>query len=165
MAVGRGLYKTITWVRPSVLMAVLCLMQLYSEYLGPIRSISVASLSNFGLDLMDTMLSILTIGMRVFNIHFIPRLCRCISASLTVYLSCSVGASCGIACIMVLLELYAPTFGDIEMPADDYCLYHCFNYVGSNGASPLTQDYARRFQERIVQDMRRDGLSAQAPDY
>ena len=129
-------------------MAALCLMQLDSEYLDPVGAISVVSLSHFGLDMLNAMLSILTIGMWVSNIHFIPKQCRCISASLTLYLSCSVGATCGIACTMILVELYAPTFGDIEMPADDYCLYHCFNYAGSNGTSQLTQDYARRFQTK-----------------
>ena len=62
---------------------------------------------------------------------------------------------------MVLLELYAPTFPDIKMPADDYCLYHCFNYAGSNGTSPLTEDFATRLQKRIAARIRRDGLSAQ----
>ena len=130
--------------------------------MGPIGSMTVVNLSHIALDLLNTMLSILTSGMWASNINFIPRLCRCISASLTLYLSCSVGASCGIACTMILLEPYAPTFSDIEMPADEYCLYHCFNYAGSNGTSPLTYDYARRFEKIILQDMRRDGLSAQA---
>ena len=63
---------------------------------------------------------------------------------------------------MVLLELCAPTFGDIKMPADDYCLYHCFNYANSNGLVPLTKAYAERLQRRIAARIRRDGLSDQA---
>ena len=62
---------------------------------------------------------------------------------------------------MVLLELYAPTFPDIKMPADGYCLYHCFNYVGSDGQATLTEDYAIKLQKRIVARIRRDGLSVQ----
>ena len=72
---------------------------------------------------------------------------------------------------MVLLELYEPTFGksgrnkivdtDIKMPADDYCLYHCFNYARSNGLATLTEDDAMRLQKRIVARIRREGLSEQ----
>jgi len=63
---------------------------------------------------------------------------------------------------MVLLELYAPTFGDIKMPTDDYCLYHCFNYAGSNGTSTLTEDYAKRLQTRVYHNMWRWGKFDQA---
>ena len=58
-------------------------------------------------------------------------------------------------------EAMNPTFGasdsDIKMPADDYCLYHCFNYAKSGGTSPLTEDYARRLQRKIYQLMKRHG--------
>ena len=68
------------------------------------------------------------------------------------------------------------TDGDIKMPADDYCLYHCFNYAMSNGAAPLTQIYAmrlrRKVRTRIIAEARRklvaglsrevDALSKQA---
>ena len=121
-AVGRGLHKTLASLRPSVYMGVLCLMQLYREYLGPVGSMTVVSLSHFGIDLVNAMVSILTIGMWAANRHFTPRLCRCISISVTLYLSCSVGASCGTACAMALKELYATTFGDVKMPADGYFL-------------------------------------------
>ena len=47
--------------------------------------------------------------------------------------------------------------GDIKMPADDYCLYHCFNYAMSNGAAPLTQNYAMRLRRKI-----RTRISAEA---
>ena len=47
--------------------------------------------------------------------------------------------------------------GDIKMPADDYCLYRCFNYAGSNGAAPLTEDYAGRFQRKVYRTMLRWG--------
>ena len=43
------------------------------------------------------------------------------------------------------------------MPADDYCLYHCFNYAMSNGAAPLTQNYAMRLRRKI-----RTRISAEA---
>ena len=145
---------------PRFIMGVLCLMQLYCEYLGPAGSMTVVSLSRFGFDIVRATFSILTIGMWGYSIHFTPRLCRCISVALTVYLSCCSGATCDIGFTMVLLELYAPTFGDIKMPADGYCLYHCFNYAKSSGQAPLTEDYATRLQKRIAARIRRDGLSA-----
>ena len=67
--------------------------------------------------------------------------------------------------ILTYGEAMKPTFGkrasrdDIKMLADDYCLYHCFNYAKSNGASPLTVTYAKRLREKIVWAMRRDKLS------
>ena len=137
-------------------------MQLYREYLGPVGSMTVVSLSHFGLDLVDAMVSILTIGMWATNCHFTPRLCRCISVSLTVYLSYSIGATRGIAGAMVFLELYAPTFGDIIMPADGLCLYHCFNYALSGGAAKPTEMAAMRFRAKVVALLRRDGHSKEA---
>ena len=68
--------------------------------------------------------------------------------------------------ILTYGEAMKPTFGkrgsnkiadaDIKMPADDYCLYHCFNYARSNGLATLTEDYAMRLQKRIVARIRRD---------
>ena len=77
--VGRGLNKTLASLRPPVYMGVLCLMQLYREYLSPFGSMTVVSLSHFGIDLVNAMVSILAIGMWATNCHFTPRLCRCIS--------------------------------------------------------------------------------------
>ena len=54
------------------------------------------------------------------------------------------------------------TDADIKMPADDYSLYHCFNYARSNGSSPLTEDYAKRRQRQVYMAIRRDGLYDQA---
>ena len=99
--------------------------------------------------------------------------------ALTSCLSYSVGASLATTCTMLLLELYKPTFGkkgknkivdgDIKMPADDYCLYHCFNYQMSDGAAPLTSTYAmrlnRKIRARITAEagrMHRAGLSTEA---
>ena len=62
--------------------------------------------------------------------------------------------------ILTYGEAMKPTFGDdgsdIPMPADDYCLYHCFNYARSTGAAPLAEDYAKRLREKIYRAMRRD---------
>ena len=61
-----------------------------------------------------------------------------------------------------------PTFGeraagdDIQMPADGYCFYHCFNHAKSGGKSPLTREYAMRLQKQVVISMRANGLSTQA---
>ena len=81
--------------------------------------------------------------------------------------------------ILTYGEAMKPTFGkkgknkindaDIKMPADDYCLYHCFNYAMSNGAAPLTRDYAMRLRRKIrtrisveAGRMRIAGLSTEA---
>ena len=60
--------------------------------------------------------------------------------------------------ILTYGETMRPTFGetddDIKVPADDYCLYHCFNYAMSNGTAPLTEDYAQRLRRKITRVMR-----------
>ena len=63
-------------------------------------------------------------------------------------------------CTMVLLELYHPTFGkcgrnkilgtDIKMPADDYCLYHCFSYARSNGTAALSQTMRSDYRKELL---------------
>ena len=54
------------------------------------------------------------------------------------------------------------TDADIKMPADDYCLYHCFNYARSNGTALLTEDYAKRRQKQVYWAIKRDGHYSQA---
>ena len=41
------------------------------------------------------------------------------------------------------------------MPTDGYCFCHCFNYAGSNGASPLTRSFAMRLRNLVVSRMRK----------
>ena len=94
--------------------------------------------------------SIWTIALWATDRHFVGKLCPCISVALTLYLSQSTGATWRTILTLASLELYSPTFGDIKVPADDYCLYHCFNYVMSNGSSPLTENYARRLQGKYI---------------
>ena len=57
---------------------------------------------------------------------------------------------------MALKELYAPTFGDVKMPADGYCFYHCFNYVLINAAAGLTETAAMRLRQNIATQLRDD---------
>ena len=140
-------------------MSVLYLLQFYVDYLGPVGSMTVVSLVHTLSDLLCCSAALLAIGMWASSTHFRGGLCPSISMALTSCLSYSVGASLATTCTMVLLELYKPTFGkkgknkitdaDIKMPADDYCLYHCFNYAMSNGAAPLTQNYAMRLRRKI----------------
>ena len=148
-------------------MSVLYLLQFYFEYLGPSGSMSVVSLAHTGSDLLCCSAALLAIGMWATSTHFRGGLCPSISMALTSCLSYSVGASLATTCTMVLLELYKPTFGkkgknkladgDIKMPADGYCLYHCFNYQMSDGAAPLTKAYAMRLNRKI-----RPRISAEA---
>ena len=110
----------------------------------------------------------MAIGMWASNIHFLGILCPCISVSFTLYLSFSVGASYAAMCMMVLLELYKPTYGDgatpgdISMPTDGYCFYHCFLHVLSNGAAELTETAAMRFRTKVVARLRDRGQLTQA---
>ena len=48
------------------------------------------------------------------------------------------------------------------MPADDYCLYHCINYVLSNGGVKPTTAAAMSFREKVVARLRDADLSEQA---
>ena len=139
-----------------MLLAVLCLVQLYGDYIGPDGFMTVVSLARLGLDSLHTIVAICTIRMWAYNIHFSPTLCRCISVSTTLYLSMSVGATGGIASTMVLLELYEPTFGDIPMSADDHCFFHCFNYCLSNGKAELTETSAMRLRMKVMAQLKRD---------
>ena len=148
-------------------MSVLYLLQFYVDYLGPAGSMTVVSLVHTFSDLLCCSAALLAIGMWATSTHFRGGLCPSISMALTTCLSYSVGASLATTCTMVLLELYKPTFGkkgknkiadgDIKMPADDYCLYHCFNYQMSDGAAPLTLAYAMRLNRKI-----RTRISAEA---
>ena len=129
---------------------------------------SVVSLEHYFSDLLISLTSLVTIAMWGSTTHFVGRLCPVISVSLTLYLSLAAGASWRIACMTVLLELYQPTFGkrahkgDLPMPADDYCFYHCINYVLSNGEAKLTTTAAMRFRAKVVARLRDTGLSEQA---
>ena len=90
-----------------------------------------------------TVLSGFTITLWYFNYHLQDNYCRAISPVVTITL----GWECSWfdLAIMTYGEAIKPTFGklcdsDIKVPADDYCLYHCFNYVMANGAASLTRD-------------------------
>jgi hypothetical protein len=123
-----------------------------------------------GASIWRMVLSGFTISAWYFKCHFQESYCKAISPALTIILAWE--CSWFDLAILTYGEAMKPTFGksgknkisdaDIKMPADDYCLYHCFNYARSNGTAALTQDYAKRLQKRIVARIRRDGLSGQA---
>ena len=110
-------------------------------------------------------LSGFTISAWWFNHHFQENYCKAISPALTIVLAWE--CSWFDLAILTYGEAMKPTFGksgrnkivdtDIKMPADDYCLYHCFNYAMSNGAAPLTRHYAMRLRRKI-----RTRISAEA---
>ena len=125
-------------------------------------SMTLVSLSHTCSDLICAIVSILTMAMWASNTHFAGTQCRCISTVLTIYLSCSAGLGWNTLVAMALLELYCPTFGDIQMPADDNCFYHCFNYVMSNGKAELTESYAMRLRKKLVAKLRDDKKTKQA---
>ena len=59
--------------------------------------------------------------------------------------------------VVLLLELYRPTFGrdgDVAMPRDGLCLYHCMTYGMSNGRGYRTRSYAERFRKEVIAKLR-----------
>ena len=133
----------------------------------PIPHLILLCLSNLltGAQSWRMYISGLTINLWWCNFHLPENYCRALSPILTIIL----GWECSWYDLAILTygEAMKPTFGkkgnnkitdgDIKMPADDYCLYHCFNYAMSNGAAPLTQIYAMRLRRKI-----RTRISAEA---
>ena len=145
----------------------------------PIPHVILLSLCNIliGASIWRMVLSGFTISAWWFNCHFQEDYCKAISPALTIILAW--GCSWFDLAVLTYGEAMKPTFGkkgnnkisdgDIKMPADDYCLYHCFNYAMSNGAAPLTMAYAMRLNRKIrarmtaeAGRMRRAGLSTEA---
>ena len=125
----------------------------------PIPHLILLCLSNLltGAQSWRMYISGLTINLWWCNFHLPENYCRAFSPILAIVL----GWECSWYDLAILTygEAMKPTFGkngknkitdgDIKMPADDYCLYHCFNYAMSNGAAPLTQIYAMRLRRKI----------------
>ena len=126
---------------------------------GPIPHIILVCLSNVFMEVQSwrAVVSGLTIMAWLLDYHLEESYCRVISPMLTLILAW--GCSWFDLAILTYGEAMKPTFGkkgknkitdaDIKMPADDYCLYHCFNYAMSNGAAPLTRNYAMRLRRKI----------------
>ena len=111
-------------------------------------------------------LSGLTIILWWLEYHLQEKYCKAISPALTIILAWE--CSWFDFATLTYGEAMQPTFsdraqaGDIKMPADDYCLYHCFSYARSNSTAPLNEDYAKRLQKRVAARIRRESLLTQA---
>ena len=111
---------------------------------APIPHLIFLCISNLcmGVSRWRMVLSGFTIIAWWFKYHFEENYCRAISPTLTMILAWE--CSWFDFVIMTYGEAMKPTFGkrasagDIKMPTDGYCFYHCFTYAGSNGASPFT---------------------------
>ena len=125
----------------------------------PIPHLILLCLSNLtGAQSWRMYISGLTINLWWCNFHLPENYCKALSPILIIIL----GWECSWYDLAILTygEAMKPTFGkkgnneitdgDIKMPADDYCLYHCLNYAMSNGAAPLTQIYAMRYVARAI---------------
>ena len=96
---------------------------------SPIPHVVLLSLSNLtGATCWRMVLSGFTISLWWSKYHFKEDYCKVISPALTMILAWEF--SWFYIAILTYGEAMKPTFGandgDIKMPADDYCLYHCF---------------------------------------
>ena len=136
----------------------------------PIPHVIFLSLCNIlmGASIWRMVLSGFIISAWYFDFHLQENYCKALSPMLTII----IGWECSWYDLAVLTcgEAMKPTFGkqayryrnDIIMPADDYCLYHCINYVLSNGGVKPTQATAISFLEKVAARLRDAGLSEQA---